>query len=272
MIDQNTRTMERSTVRLLRCLARGDATFSEASVAGSLIIEAGDGGVVSVTRAVLMELEAAGFIAVVADQVSITSSGRAALKSTASAQDLFGASRQDMEAETRATDAGVETVIVNRAESPLALLWRRRGKDGAAFLTASEFRAGERLRLEYSRGNIMPRLGVNWGAAAGGGRKLGEVNGIGDLTDAALDARQRVETALTAVGPEHAGVLVDVCCFLKGLERVEAERQWPARSAKVVLKSALGALARHYYPHQTRGQTRPKILHWGADDYRPRIS
>ena len=170
-----------------------------------------------------------------------------------------------------AAGAGRETVTVNNAESPLTLLWRRRGKDGAGFLSHPEYRAGERMRADYSRGCMMPRLGVNWSAAAGGGRELGEVNGVADLTDAALAARQRVERAVAAVGPELAGVLVDVCCFLKGLERVEAERLWPARSAKVVLKSALAALARHYEPQRTMSERGSPILHWGSEGYRPRI-
>ena len=117
------------------------------------------------------------------------------------------------------------------------------------FLSAAEFQAGERLRADYTRGQIMPRLSANWVASVASGRRDG---GVADLTDAALAARQRVEQAISAVGPELSGVLIDVCCFLKGMETVEVERGWPVRSAKVVLKTALGVLSRHYNPAASR--------------------
>ncbi len=50
-------------------------------------------------------------------------------------------------------------------------------------------------------------------------------------------ARQCVHQALDAVGPEFAGLLLDVYCFLKGLEDVERERAevrtWLAEDAKL---------------------------------------
>ncbi len=115
----------------------------------------------------------------------------------------------------------------------------------------------------------MPRLGANWVASVSSGRRDG---GIADLTDAALAARIRVEKAIGAVGPELSGVLIDVCCFLKGMETVEIERGWPVRSAKIVLKTALGVLSRHYNPEAGRERRPRQMLHWGAADYRPSIS
>ena len=59
--------------------------------------------------------------------------------------------------------AGREIVAVNWSESPLGQLMRRKGRDGEAFLSSAEFQAGERLRADYTRGQIMPRLGRELG-------------------------------------------------------------------------------------------------------------
>lgn len=265
-------SMDRAALRLLRFLARGAADMREAAAQGQVLLDGGDLGVVGARRTEIDRLAGLGLVILNDSRACLSDAGGKALKRAIAVTDPFRSQHQECEAAIVVTATGREAVTVNHAESPLALLWRRKGKNGSSFLSAREYRAGERLRIDYSRGCIMPRLGVNWGAAAGGGRKLGEANGIADLTDAALAARQRVEKAVAAVGPELAGVLIDVCCFLKGLERVETERLWPARSAKVVLKSALGALARHYEPQRAAPESRPSILHWGSDDYRPRIA
>jgi hypothetical protein len=162
-------------------------------------------------------------------------------------------------------------VVVNRDESPLAWLRQRKDRDGRPMVDAAEFAAGERLRADYTRGQLMPRITANW-SAAGAGRSRGS-GGAGEITEVALAARLRVEKALAGVGPELGGLLVDFCCFLKGLEEIERERSWPARSAKVALRLGLSALARHYgLAGEARGPSRAaKLLHWGAEDYRPTV-
>ena len=154
-------------------------------------------------------------------------------------------------------------------ESPLTRLATRRGKDGAAFLSEAEAMAGERLRVDFTRAGLTPGVTQRWELTP---RSGGMARGAGDLSDSALDAKARVFAALEAVGPELSGVMLDVCCFLKGLELVERERQWPARSAKLLLKAGLGALSRHYgYAAEAGGSGRGKIRRWGAEDYRPTV-
>lgn len=135
--------------------------------------------------------------------------------------------------------------MVNASESPLALLYRLNKITGRRFLSDEEFQAGERLRADFTRGTMLPRTTANWDSVLAK-RARGERGCGADISDHALDCRGRVEKALHAVGPELSGVLLDICCFLKGLELVERERSWPARSAKMLLKTALSILHRHY--------------------------
>jgi len=87
----------------------------------------------------------------------------------------------------------------------------------------------------------------------------------------ALAARQRVEKAMQAVGPEFSGLLLDVCGFLKGLETIVSERQWPRRSARIVLDLALARLARHYGMKREQAGAPAPLRHWGTQDFRPAI-
>jgi hypothetical protein len=164
----------------------------------------------------------------------------------------------------------------NADESPLAWLRRRRGKDGSALISDAQFQAGERLRADFSFAQLGPRVTASWDAALGaaaGGRRGTSGGGV-DIADNVLAARERVNRALSAVGPELASILVDVCCFLKGLEDLERSVGWPQRSGKIVLQIALTSLARHYgiFEGGVRAGTGRQARHWGAPDYRPSLS
>ena len=155
-------------------------------------------------------------------------------------------------------------VLLDENESPLAWLARRRGRDGRALIEPHQLLAGERLRADFTRAHLMPRTTSNWESPIASDRKG---HSGAHFTDMMIAARQRVHHALDRVGPEFAGLLLDVCCFLKRLEDIERERAWPARSAKVVLQLALERLARHYgYNAQARGSTRANVRTWLAED------
>ncbi len=61
-------------------------------------------------------------------------------------------------------DSGFCDVTVDEAESPLAWLARRKGRDGRALIEPVQLLAGERLRAEFTRAHLMPRITSNWSA------------------------------------------------------------------------------------------------------------
>lgn len=164
----------------------------------------------------------------------------------------------------------------NLAESPLAWLARRKDKDGQPMLADAEFDAGEKLRADFWFAQMTPRTTANWSLLlSGGGGGKGAPDIGPDIRDSVVAAKERVKRALAAVGPDLAGVLIDVCCHLKGLEASEKASGWPQRSGKIILQIALRQLARHYGmvpPAASETRDQPvRIRHWGASGYRPEI-
>jgi Domain of unknown function (DUF6456) len=76
-----------------------------------------------------------------------------------------------------------------------------------------------------------------------------------------------------ARGAETSGILVDICCELKGLEDAEKANGWPQRAGKVVLQIALTRLAKHYglIAENKPERRRRAMRHWGEPDYRPSL-
>jgi len=189
------------------------------------------------------------------------------LESTpAEAIDSFRAQHLDLATRQIMTETGATSVLVNDAESPLAWLARRKGRDGRAMISPNQFIAGEKLRADFTRGHLSPRVTTDWTSPTGG-RARSPGGGAGEMTDLIVASRQRVGLAMEACGPEFSGLLMDVCCFLRGLEEVERERGWPLRSAKIVLQLALDRLARHYgLTDEARGAASARVRTWLAGD------
>ena len=193
---------------------------------------------------------------------ALTPAGQARARREATpGPETFQRQHRDVATLADPADAGV-AISVNIGESPLLWLYRR----GNGLIGEAEFAAGERLRADMTLAQTLPRLTADLERPASSG-----FAGALDPGEARLAAAQRVTATLQAVGPEFSGVLVDVCGFLKGLEEVERERGWPARSAKLVLSLALAALARQYgLSNAAVGAPGRRRRHaWGAGDYRP---
>lgn len=132
----------------------------------------------------------------------------------------------------------------HRAESPLAILARRKGPDGQPFLGPDLVAAGERLREDFEIAQMGPRVAQNWDRFLTG-PEHGTRTGSGPA-EGPRAARERVLAALRDLGPGLGDVVLRCCCFLEGMEQAEKRLGWSARSGKIVLRIALQRLKRHY--------------------------
>jgi len=200
--------------------------------------------------------------------------GRQRLRRLAAGQtDAFQQQHQLRVTVERDIDGLRRQVTVNDGESPLGWLRSRKDRNGKPLLDDAQFEAGERLRADYWFAHMSPKVTANWSGLAPVARvRRGASANPVALRDEVLAAKERVMRALMAVGPEISGILVDICCELKGLEEAEKENGWPQRAGKVVLQIALTRLARHYGLTSVAQERRTRGLrHWGEADYRPRI-
>jgi hypothetical protein len=263
--------LDRKIVRIVLLLASSDGRFEDRD---AQVFRCDDGvGLkrIRLTPDLRELLVGRGLVEIDAGTIRLTASGRACAATLSGHPQAYRLQHGAISAAPESLSGNAPGALIDDAESPLAWLHRRKSAGGVPMVDDAEFSAGERLRLDFTKGGMMPSVTSNWREMAGSGG--GGRGGRADMTDAALAARDRVTAALQALDPELAGVAIDVCCFLKGLEMVESDRQWPQRSAKVVLKMALRALVRHYgIAVEAVGSTGKGLQHWGSEDYRPKVS
>lgn len=189
---------------------------------------------------------------------AITAAGRAALRrlienEAAAAPGLAEApatfAAQHREWENRLIDdpedGTTRKMRCNLAESPVAVLGRRREKDGRPFLTPDLVAAAERLRQDFELAQMGPRVAQNWDRFLTGAERGGFGPGSG-TAEGPRAARDRVAAALRDLGPGLGDMVLRCCCLLEGLEAAERRLGWSARSGKIVLRIALMRLRRHY--------------------------
>ena len=265
MTAEWTRSEKREVVRLLRRLLRGE--YAAMSAEDGRLLFGQDGG--AYPAALVRQAEARGLVRRSGSRISATDSAVAFLRrSLLPGEDAFPAQHRLDTHAVADVEGCRQAVRRNLAESPLSMLARLKDRSGQPYLSAEALDAGERLASDFTRGQLRPKITASWEPQLSS-RGKGRPGGQAEIADAAIAARGRFSRAVEAMGPELAGVAIDVCCFEKGLETVERERQWPVRSAKLMLRTALLALARHYAPPPREG--RHSSHHWGAEGYRPML-
>ena len=171
---------------------------------------------------------------------------------------------------------GYERLVRPRDEKgPLSWLHQRRDKNGKPLISEEELAAGEKLAADFYGAMLNPKVTASWSGGGSSRRERRGPPGFGtEMPDRVIGAKQRFEAALRAVGKDHANLLIDVCCFEKGLTEIEKAAGWPQRSGKLVLQFALRQLARHYglIPRDNGpADGAGRVRHWGADNFRPEI-
>lgn len=146
---------------------------------------------------------------------------------------------RDFGSQHRLDIADGEGRIINLGESPLSRL----AAGERAFLLPHHLEAGERVRTLVERSQMQPRTTMNYSGVTTG---RGQRSHAGDLSDMAVDARRALDAIHRALPADCAGVVIDVCGWLKGLQEIERDRAWPRRSAKLVLRIGLEQLAQHF--------------------------
>jgi len=131
------------------------------------------------------------------------------------------------------------SVTVNLAESPLGWLFSR------GLVTQRQFDAGERLRADWERAQLAPRVTMSWDAAPVSNRRGGS-SAAPDLSASQIDARRRFHDAIATAGPGLADILWRVVCSGEGMREAESALGWPARAGKLVLAFALDRVAEYY--------------------------
>lgn len=133
----------------------------------------------------------------------------------------------------------VRSVTINLAESPLGWLFARR------LVSRRQFEAGERLRSDWERAQLAPRVTMAWDGAPVSRGRAGPAPRP-DLNGAQIDARRRFDGAVASAGPGLADILWRVVCAGEGMRDAETALGWPARAGKLVLTLALDRIADYY--------------------------
>lgn len=131
------------------------------------------------------------------------------------------------------------------ADAPLHVLARRRRSDGSPYLSSDLVAAALRFQESYELAQMGETITRDWEGLVTG-RVFTDRAAQSSGPTRRLEAEQNLAAAIHALGPDLAESVIRAVCHEEGMEDIEAQLDFPARSGKIVLRIALRALARHY--------------------------
>lgn len=159
--------------------------------------------------------------------------------------DTFSAQHRNMETQNMFHPDGIERLTRrNTRGRALNVLKRMKAAQGQAFLSADEVEAAERFMRDYHNSGL-GRLGnqsYDRVFVDGDNRK----NTTEDIAIAQLDAKKKMNRALSALGPGLDKAVIAVCSDHGDLEALERKEGWAKNSGRTLVKLALARLSDFY--------------------------
>lgn len=131
------------------------------------------------------------------------------------------------------------SVTINLSESPLSWLHAH------GHLSDRQLLAGEKLRGDYEAACLGARTTMVWSASPVSRGRRSAPSPMSP-TERAVNAKQRFDGAIDALGRDLSDIAWRVICAGEGVPVAEKAMGWPLRSGKLVLRIALDRLADYY--------------------------
>lgn len=191
-------------------------------------------------------LHAEGLITASGDDVFVLSaagSARAARDGAEPGEAFLAQHHPVVEREVIDADGALRKLRGLDPDAPMRRLAALRGPKGEPWLSQAELAAAGRLRSDWAQGEAGAVRGSDWLAAPIGSTARGPGNAHEAAMARRCDARRRVGDALARLATPLRRVVERVCLHEQGLEQLERDEGWPARSGKLALKLGLAQLA-----------------------------
>jgi len=228
--------IDKRKLKFVRSILGGNIAFKSKNELYRLQIKDGsvDRGGCSLGISEVEKLVSGGILIVKGDKCFASDAAAAWLKRQLSDGDGFGEQHRQIEKSR-------EGLCLNLCESALRIL-ATKTKGRPAFLLPHHLAAANRIHALVMRTQMIQRTTMSYDPGRVGGKNSGSSVAF-DLADSVVDAKKQLYQLLEMLPADCAGVVMDVCGFQKGLQLIEIERQWPRRSAKLILRIGLEQLA-----------------------------